>query len=120
MNESGFTRAVNKKLSKNIYCWKVSDRYTGGVPDVYYSSKRGDMWIEYKYLHKLPKRVKPNLSSLQIKWLKERHSEGRNVFVVVGSPTLCLLYEQRNWEKAEVFQTLTRDQLIAWIDSRLG
>jgi hypothetical protein len=78
------------------------------------------MWIEYKFLQKLPKRVKPNLSKLQIEWLAERHSEGRNVFVVVGSPTLCLLYEQRNWEKAEVFKTLTRAELIAWIDTRLG
>lgn len=46
------------------------------------------MWVEMKFLAKLPKRVpiRPYelLSHLQMKWLRERYEEGRNVAVIIG------------------------------------
>jgi hypothetical protein len=101
MIESGFTQSIHKKLPKHIYVWKISDRLTGGVPDAYYSSAKRDCWIEYKYVQKLPKNVKPALSPLQTAWLNARHDEGRNVYVVVGSPEGCILYRDKEWNSSK-------------------
>lgn len=86
--ESEFTQAVHRALRKHgIYCWKISDRFRAGVPDAWYSGPGGDLWIEYKYLQRQPRRwYVPKLSELQIAWLNDRHSEGRRVAVVVGCP----------------------------------
>jgi hypothetical protein len=121
MNESGFIRAVHSKLPKSIYRWKVSDRFSAGVADAYYSSKKADLWIEYKYYKDgLPKTVTPNLSKLQIKWLNERHDEGRNVFVIVGSPTTCLIYKDKEWNSSKAnAQAISRQELINWISNQL-
>lgn len=120
MIESGFTTAVNKKLPKHIYIWKVSDKFTGGVPDCYYSSNVRDIWIEFKYLKKLPKKVLPALRPLQKKWLNERHDQGRNVFVVVGSPEGCLIYKDKEWlEHKSSSLAVTRAELIQWIEETL-
>lgn len=121
MNESGFIRAVHAKLPKEIYRWKVSDRFSAGVADAYYSSAKADLWIEYKYYPKgLPKNVKPNLSQLQLKWLSERYQEGRSVYVVVGSPNDCLLYLDKSWESSKPrTEAIPRETLIKWITSQL-
>jgi len=121
LNESGFTSAVNKKLPSEIYVWKVSDRFSAGVPDCYYSSAKKDMWIEYKYYPKgLPKNVTPNLSELQKRWLNARYDEGRTVFVVVGSPTDCLIYEDKEWMGPKPRgQAISRKELIGWITKEI-
>lgn len=91
MNEHGYIRSIHRKLPKNLYIWKINDNYAGGVPDAYYSGNKNDLWLEYKYLKTIPKRndtvidFTKMLSPLQQKWLKERHNEGRNVGVVIGS-----------------------------------
>lgn len=116
MNESGFTTAVNGKLPSEIYVWKVSDRFSAGVPDVWYSFKKS-MFIEYKYYAKgLPKNVTPNLSALQKLWLNRRYDEGRAVFVVVGSPTTCLVYSDKEWMAAKPRTCgISRAELVEWI-----
>jgi len=121
VNESGFISAVNKKLPAEIYHWKVSDRFSAGVADAYYSSPKTDLWIEYKYYPKeLPKKVKPNLSKLQLRWLADRHKEGRNIYVVVGSPTACIIYTDKAWETSKPnTDAITRNELIHWITSQL-
>jgi hypothetical protein len=88
MNESGFIQKIHKGLDKNVYAWKISDRFTAGIPDCYYSGATRDLWIEYKLIAKLKSTTKAaNLSALQIKWLKERAAQGRNVAVIVGVGT---------------------------------
>ena len=73
-------------LPKGVYSWKISDRFTAGIPDSYYSGNKGDLWVEYKFEQKVPATAKRHarLSALQKTWLKERHLEGRNVAVVIG------------------------------------
>ena len=67
---------------------KNNNDYTSGVPDVWFSGAKGDLWVEFKFVSKLPSRVplRPYdlLSSLQEKWLRERYEEGRNVAVIIG------------------------------------
>jgi len=89
MNESGYTRKIGKLLRHTVYTWKISDRFTAGVPDAYYSGPMADLWIEYKHLPKPPKSTKqpPALSELQKKWLRDRMEQGRNVAVIVGLGT---------------------------------
>jgi hypothetical protein len=79
---------------------KNNNPYVGGIPDVWYSSEMGDLWIEYKYLPSVPKRavVKIDLSPLQAQWLKERYNEGRNVAVIVGCPLGGVLFKNLDWE----------------------
>lgn len=75
--------------------------YNGGVADSWYSGRRADLWIEWKWVD-LPKRddtliditagKKPSLSALQKDWITERRAEGRNVWVVIGSDAGGLMF----------------------------
>lgn len=104
MNEHSFIRSIHRRLPKDIYAWKIHDSYQGGVADAYYSRRGGrDIWIEYKYVPKLPKRpqtpVQLKLSELQKDWLRERHMDGRTVSVVIGSPAGSLILPGITWER---------------------
>jgi len=122
MNESTYTRSVNKHLPASVYSWKVSDRFTAGIPDAWYSGLQCDLWIEFKYLHKmLRSKVKPKLSALQSKWLGERYTQGRNVAVVVGSPQGAIIYEYGEWDNGkEPEDLITKKQLAAWITNKVN
>lgn len=105
MTEHSYIRSIHDRLRKKapaIYIWKINDAYQGGVADAYYSGA-SDMWIEYKFLKSLPKRVgtkiDPGLSPLQRKWLRDRHAEGRKVSVIVGSPEGSLILPGIDWDK---------------------
>lgn len=92
--ENTFIASVHKHLPPQLYRMKNHNQYNGGIPDVWYSGTKADLWVEYKYVN-LPKKddtviqltggKNPLLSHLQLEWLIERHKEGRNVAVVVGS-----------------------------------
>jgi hypothetical protein len=84
MNEAQFTQKIHRKLSSEVYKWKISDRFTAGIPDAYYSGNKDDLWVEYKFEKEGPHRRFMNLSALQKNWLKSRHSEGRNVAAIQG------------------------------------
>lgn len=100
--ENTFISGVHKLLPTTIYRMKTNNPYVAGIPDCYYSGKGGDLWVEYKYVPKLPVKVPVavNLATLQRHWLEGRHAEGRNVAVVVGSPegALILRVEHLNEE----------------------
>lgn len=105
MNEHSFIRSIHSKLPTDVYAWKINDNYQGGVADAYYSMRGGnDLWVEYKYLPKLPKRpttlIQYGLSALQLQWLRERLADGRRVMVIVGSPQGHLVMENGAWESA--------------------
>lgn len=95
MNEHSFIRSVHNKLPNVVYRWKINDNFAGGVADAYYSGPAGDCWVEYKFIKNLPVRststVKFGLSANQIKWLKDRHEEGRHVYLVIGSNEGCVI-----------------------------
>lgn len=120
MTESTFTRKVNNCLPGDVYKWKISDRFTAGIPDSYYSGDKADLWVEYKWVKKLPKLVKPKLSQLQRLWLNARLSEGRNVAVIVGSPQGCVLLLEGAWNDSKDPETvLTAKQIAQWITNEV-
>jgi hypothetical protein len=90
VNEHSFIKAIHRKLPKDIYRWKVSDRFTGGVPDCYYEGSKGALWVEYKYLKSLPKKtstlINPGVSKLQLAWLERAERNGVNTMLVAGYP----------------------------------
>lgn len=99
--EAAYTYRINREAKLEVYAWKISDRFTAGVPDCWYSGPRGDLWVEFKWMHRFPKNrpVKADLSPRQIKWLTDRHDEGRNVAVVVASPDGAVIYHHLNFLK---------------------
>lgn len=127
--ETTFIASVHKLLPKNIYRMKNNNAYTGGIPDVWYSGMYGDLWVEYKYIPKLPVRVPIDpmklLSALQQAWLRDRKMEGRNVAVIIGSPKGGVIFENLEWEVALTtlkFNSLiqSKQTLADWITSKVG
>lgn len=101
--ETNFYNRVHKHISPNLYHMKNNNPYLGGIPDVWYSGKGGDAWVEYKYLDKLPVRgttkININLSALQTQWLNDRRAEGRSVFVVVGVAGGGVIMRNGEWNE---------------------
>ena len=118
MRESQYTAAVHKKLPPEVYHWKISDRFRGGVADAWYSAA-SDLWVEYKYEDRpFGKRYTPDISNLQQEWLADRTTEGRNVALIMGSKTgAFIVTKQRIWRKQyTVPNTLFSKQDVAnWI-----
>lgn len=91
--ENTFIASVHRHLPESVYRMKNHNEYNGGIADCWYDGKRGDLWIEYKFVV-LPKRASttidlcagknPMLSPLQQEWLASRHANGRNVWVIAG------------------------------------
>lgn len=88
-------------LPKEVYRWKIHDKFTGGVPDAYYEGPKGFLWVEYKYIKTLPKRastpIKIGLSALQTQWLNRADDNGIPCIVVVGSDKHCLVLRNKRW-----------------------
>ena len=88
MQERHFINKIHKRLSSDIYKWKINDAYHGGVPDVCYSGPGGHCFVEYKYKKELPKRhntfIKFGVTAQQCAWLNARKDEGVPVFVALG------------------------------------
>jgi hypothetical protein len=102
------------------YRVKMNNPFNAGIADVWYSGEHSDLWVEYKYLPKLPSRtaVKLNLSALQSKWLHDRYTEGRNIAVVLGHPGGGVLFRDLEWEcdfsKDEILcRTLSKKQIAS-------
>jgi hypothetical protein len=92
--ESNFIAKIHKRLPAAIYRMKTNNPYVAGIPDCYYSGSVGELWVEYKFVPKIPINgmVKVALSALQRQWLEGREVEGRNVGVVVGSPEGVVIF----------------------------
>jgi hypothetical protein len=76
-----------------------------GTPDYYYERFDNALWIEYKYVEKLPARfdiVDPScrfrLSPLQRRWLNRALSNRVHVAVVLGSVEGALIITKGRWE----------------------
>ena len=99
--ETRFYQAINRQFRDGPYCEKMHNVYRGGTPDVWYSGTLDDLWVEYKWLAKLPQRasiqISKLLSPLQLLWLDERQKEGRNVAVILGTPSGAWIYENLAW-----------------------
>jgi hypothetical protein len=106
VTENTFWQALRKKLVPRVYALKLNLRFAAGVPDCWLSGTLEDLWLELKYLQSVPPVVDAAkyLSGRQKEWLRSRHSEGRNVGVLIGSPEGHVYYPGVTWEA----QQLTR------------
>ena len=124
--ENTFIRSVHTHLPKSVYRMKNNNPFVAGIPDCWYSGNKGDLWIEYKFIPRIPVRgvVTPDLSSLQRQWLNERYNEGRNVGVVIGCKEGGIFLSDLEWESQlspDQFRSLLQDRknLAALIYSKV-
>lgn len=98
--ENTFIAAVHRHLPKDLYRMKNHNQYNAGIPDVWYSGKVRDLWIEYKFIT-MPKndttKIPVNLSALQLNWLNSRFGEGRQVAVIIGCKEGGVLLNHSEW-----------------------
>lgn len=124
--ESTFTAGINKLIPVVVYREKMHNMYRGGTADLWYSANKADLWVEYKWLAKLPKTreislvsgATPMLSPLQQKWLNDRYAENRNVAVIVGTPEGAVILLNKQWMQTVRLDTLLTKRAVAnWITS---
>jgi hypothetical protein len=100
--ETRFYSAIHKLLPPQLHKEKMHNPYRGGTADVWYSGTLDDLWVEYKYLPKVPKTAQIDicklLSPLQQQWIEGRQNEGRNVVVILGTPIGSWVYEGSEWK----------------------
>ena len=99
--ENRYIASIHRLLPDAVYREKMHNPYRGGTFDVWYSGKTADLWIEYKWVHRIPKSdiLVPELSELQLKWGRGRTKEGRSLNVVVGSPLGGVIFNTPDsWE----------------------
>ena len=113
--ENTFIGAVHKHVPPEVYRMKTNNPYIAGIPDCYYSGNKGELWVEYKFIPKIPLRanVQANLSALQLHWLRGRASEGRNVAVVIGGPEGGLVLHNPKLWGIEIAPAEFRDFLVS-------
>jgi hypothetical protein len=126
--ENSFIAGIHKHLPVALHHEKMHNPYRGGTADVWYSGKRADLWIEYKY-ELLPARattlIPIDLSALQKLWLARRSNEGRNVAVIVGCQKGGVLFLEETWltplrMDEFVRRIVSRKDLANWILQQTG
>ena len=126
--ETTFIGSIHKKFGSNKpYFEKTNNPWRAGMPDVYYSGVVGCLWVEYKFISRIPRSsaILPNLSMQQHRWLADRFAEGRNVAVVLGTPKGGIVYRDMEWCKplsgdALAARLLPREDIAGWILSEVG
>jgi hypothetical protein len=121
--ETTFSNSINKRLPLGLHYEKMNNPYRGGTADFWYSGDKSDMWVEYKWIPKIPKKVyslldgkSPPLSKLQQDWLSKRHDEGRHVAVILGLPEGVILLDGVSWQNPIDFTKLvSREEAAKWI-----
>ena len=124
--ENRFIGSVHRYLPRT-YAEKMNNPWRAGTADVWYSGDRGDLWIEYKFIERIPRsaEILPDLTPRQKRWLNNRFDEGRNVAVVLGTPTGGVIYRNKEWMRPLDHVTLSglivpRDEIARWIFSQVG
>lgn len=124
--ENRFIESVHRHLPMT-YAEKMNNPWRAGTADVWYSGDRGDLWIEYKFIERIPRsaEILPDLTPRQKRWLNNRFDEGRNVAVVLGTPTGGVIYRNKEWMRPLDHVTLAglivpRDEIARWIFSQVG
>jgi hypothetical protein len=105
-SETSFYTTVHRYLPVRLHREKMHNAYRSGTADVWYSGPTGDLWVEYKFVRTVPTRapirVYQLLTPLQLKWLNDRHAEGRNVAVVLGTTLGAWIFEHGAWLSTDV------------------
>lgn len=123
--ETTFIGSVHKHLPpgrEDPYWMKNNNQYTSGIWDCWYSGNAADLWVEYKWLDRIPvqKPFVPELSALQLEWGKKRLAEGRNMAVIVGCKDGGVIFENLEWESeitnaAFKVRIRSRKEIAEWI-----
>lgn len=103
--ESRFINSINALIPRHVHREKMHNIFRGGTADTWYSGNKSDLWVEYKFIASPPKHGivtlvserSPYLSPLQQAWLNARHDEGRNVAVIVGTPSGAVILVNKAW-----------------------
>lgn len=124
--ENRFIGSVHRYLPRT-YAEKMNNPWRAGTADVWYSGERGDLWVEYKFIERVPrsKEILPDLTPRQRRWLNDRFDEGRNVAVVLGTPMGGVIYRNKEWMKPLTQQEVlarivSREEIARWIFSQVG
>jgi len=127
MTETSFWQSLRKKLVPRVYALKLNLRFVAGVPDCWLSGSEEDLWLELKYVQKLPPIVDSTklLTALQQQWLAERYAEGRRVGALIGSSDGHLFFSGLSWQKPisreKWIQTgMTTKEMADFLVERLG
>ena len=126
MNEHSFIKSIHRFLPSELYRWKIHDTYTSGVPDSFYAGPAGILFVEYKYIKKLPVKdttqLKTTLSPLQIQWLNRMDGFGQQTAVIVGCEDTAVTLTSGDWNSPlfkydYVQRAVTRKDIANWISS---
>ncbi len=124
--ESRFISGINRLLP-STYAEKMNNPWRSGTADVWYSGDRGDLWVEYKYIPRIPRsnEILPDITPRQRRWLNCRYHEGRNVAVVLGTPTGGVIYRNLEWSipldtDTLIERVVPRDEIARWIFTQVG
>jgi hypothetical protein len=124
--ETNYISSIHRRLPHGLHREKMANPYRGGTADVWYSGNVADLWVEYKYVERLPVRASliADLSELQKDWLRCRYIEGRSVAVIVGCKEGgIIMTSPEEWENPlppnECRERLVhRDEIARWIHNR--
>lgn len=114
--ENQFISSIHEHMVQGMpYRMKNSNDFIAGIADVWYSGIQMDMWVEYKFVEKIPKteKFRLDLTPRQLEWLRDRHEEGREVVVILGTKEGGVIFEDRRWES-----TFSQAELKGWTISR--
>ena len=120
--ENRFIASIHRLLPTTLHWEKMHNQYRGGTADVWYSGWKRDLWVEYKFVDKIPRVgcIIPDCTELQKEWLRDRHAEGRRVYVLVGHPKGGVLFvTPAEWEEGlGVLQSgreMTKQEIVSWL-----
>jgi hypothetical protein len=124
--ENRFIDSVHRYLKDKCHFEKMHNPYRGGTADVWYSGPCADIWVEYKWRNSVPKRgvAKPKLEPLQRDWLRDRYTEGRKVFVIIGTPAGGIIFATPEaWERGRAVSQITirpKKEIADWVRDHVG
>lgn len=122
--ETNFTNRIRAALKgTNVYSMKLQAGYIAGVPDMWFSGSKSDLWVEMKWDARSAaskKPFEPGLSVLQKQWLNDRLAQGRNVAVITGTPHGALIQVHGTWNSPVATTAFTAallpvKQVAEWI-----
>lgn len=114
--ENAFIASVHRHLPATLHWEKMHNPYRSGTADVWYSGQKADLWVEYKYIDKIPSRaskIEVDLSPLQLDWLTKRKEEGRNVAVILGCPNGGAVLHVSEWKSRQVKVADFKERLVS-------
>jgi hypothetical protein len=124
--ETLYTNRIRRRCLKaapELYHMKNQAGHTSGIPDLWFSGDKQDLWVEMKWEDRTIKTERAflaTLSPLQQRWLDARYAQGRSVGVITGHAGGGLIQLDGAWNEpmttADFLNALRPiDEIVAWI-----